>query len=542
MSRARKLTSFSAFVTPTNVTSFVSSVRKSTCSLPPRRRISHAAVTMGTSMPEIPEVSLPEPPVPKEEMDSTIGESTGVVTVDVDVSPETGEPWIKNLLSTRSALPNGHPLESLRARADAILPSLSLPSRKDEPWRFTDLRSLYKASFTIPPQVEVFPDTLQQVLPDAPDITLVFVDGVLSKDLSLLKTDTVSQWESQGGFVGSIADYPGDHAVLIDAWNRQELSPNSDSGLFPIVGNAIAKDAAVIDVPAEMSRATVAWVSLTTGGVDASVTTAVAPRLAVIARHACNLQLLELHLTLPSISGVALALPATATIVHENANVTHYVVNDIDEKSFMISTSHATVQKGGSYKIHAVGIGGKLGRFTKGVDLEGDGAAALLYSSLLADGYRIQDLHSRICHNSTHTKSEQLQKNIATDHGRTIFNGKIIVTNQGAGTDSTQLSRSLILSERATVDAIPVLEIANDDVKCSHGATVSDLGDDELFYLRSRGLCHRDAQSLLVLGFVLEAIGDCPFPALIARLRQRVTYISEVSKERELAGISFTSV
>lgn len=531
---------FAAFVAPTHATSF-RKAHRSACSLPSRRRPLRPTVTMGTSMPEIPEIALPEPAVPNDSMDPKIGESTGVVTVDV--IPEVGEPWLAGVVSTREALPSEHPLTILRSRADDTLPSLSIPSRKDETWRFTNIRPIFKATFTSRVESSVPADILHQVLPNAPDVTLVFIDGAFSRELSRFAPGAIEQWETGGGYAGSIVDYPHDRARLIDAWCEKELSSDSAvGGLFPTIGNAVARDAAVLDVPSGVDVTTVAVVSLTTGCADSSETVVIAPRLAVVARSGCKMQLLELHRSLSSGSDSVLCLPASAIIVEENAAVTHYVANDMDEAVFTIANLHSTVNKGGTYNLHAVGLGSKVNRLTAGIDLEGEESSALLHGALLADGYRVQDLHSRICHNSSNTNSDQMQKNIATDHGRSVFNGKIIVTKRGSYTNSAQISRSLLMSEKATVDAIPVLEIENDEVQCSHGATVSDLGDDQLFYLRSRGLSHKEAQSLLVLGFVLEAIGKCPFPDLVRRVRDRAEYISQISKERENAGHLFTSV
>lgn len=531
---------FAAFVAATSVTKHRKSHR-SMCGLSSRRHSICPPVSMGTSMPEIPEVALPEPPVPKDSMNPTIGATTGVVTVDV--IPEVGTPWLSELISTRTSLPSDHPLSGLRTRADEAIPSISVPTRKDETWRFTNIRPIFKATYTSRAEPKLPTDILQQVLPDVPDLALAFVNGAFSRDLSHFEPGVLEQWEAAGGFVGSIIDYPHDTATLIDAWCQRELSADPvEGGFFPTLGNAIAEDAAVLDVPPDVNVSTVAVVSLTTGAAETSESAVVAPRLAVVARNGCKIQLLEFHSTTPSFAGAVLSLPASAVIVHENAHVTHYICNNMHDSSYCVANLHSTVSKGGSYNLYTVGMGSKVNRLTAGIDLEGEASNALLHSTLLADGYRVQDLHSRICHNSSHTTSDQMQKNVATDHGRSVFNGKIIVTKRGSYTNSSQMSRSLLMSEKATVDAIPVLEIENDEVQCSHGATVSDLGGDELFYLRSRGLSYREAQSLLVLGFVLEAIGDCPFPGFVDMVRDKAEQISLASKERDSGGPTFTSV
>jgi Fe-S cluster assembly protein SufD len=192
---------------------------------------------------------------------------------------------------------------------------------------------------------------------------------------------------------------------------------------------------------------------------------------------------------------------------------------DSPDSSHQISHIHADVGAQGTYRLLSVCLGGQLARVNVGIDLNDEGGHAECQGIMIADDYRIADLHSRISHNAPSCTSNQYQKNIACGHSRIIFSGKVVVNRVAQKTNSEQLCRSMLLSSKAQVDAMPVLEIQADDVKCSHGATVADLNADELFYCQSRGISERMAQELLVASFALDVLEECPFESFREKAR-----------------------
>jgi Fe-S cluster assembly protein SufD len=134
----------------------------------------------------------------------------------------------------------------------------------------------------------------------------------------------------------------------------------------------------------------------------------------------------------------------------------------------------------------------------------------------------VADMHSAIALTAPHGMTRQVQKNIADDSAHAIFNGKVFVPKAAQLTDAGQLNRNLLLSPKARVDTKPQLEIVADNVKCTHGATVSQLEDDEVFYLQSRGIDAASAQKLLVYAFAFAVIEKIPIASLQDRLSQLV--------------------
>lgn len=138
-------------------------------------------------------------------------------------------------------------------------------------------------------------------------------------------------------------------------------------------------------------------------------------------------------------------------------------------------------------------------------------------------GQQLADTHSAIALNYPHGTSKQLHKCILSDRAHGVFNGKIFVPKPAQLTDAAQLNQNLLLSSKARIDTKPQLEITADNVKCAHGATVSQLEDDEIFYLQSRGIDANDARNLLVNAFATEAINQIPVPSVRQSLMQKVS-------------------
>lgn len=495
------------------------------------------------SSTDAPEVSVPPPAVPDTPMDPTIGTATSVSSVSLADS-DNQNTWLDNILSMRQLLSPSHPFSDLRNACDKALESMSIPSRSQESWRFTNLRTIYSSRYApvVPDPDQLMRFDIRQYAPDTAGVVIVFLDGVFNEKLSLLNDESAKEWIAAGGFCGPIAQYKGDVDRVTSMFTDGELGVD-EGGFFPTVGNALASDAVVLEVPPNFSVSRpVAVCFVSTGSGSSERASANATRLATIVGAGSKLSLLECHASLDHKASYGITLSGSCSHIAENATLSHYVINNCAEDAHIIQNIYAKVLADAKYEIRAIGIGGSVGRFTIGIDLFGRGSHALLHGALLGDQAQVLDLHSRICHGASDTTSDQLHKNVSSDRARMVFNGKIIVTEKGERTDSSQLCRSLLLSEKASVDAMPVLEIATDDVKCTHGATVSDLQDDELFYCQSRGLSLMDAQYLLVSGFALATIGDCPFPTVREQVEKKVEKIAVQSLKRDRSQGEFTSV
>jgi len=196
----------------------------------------------------------------------------------------------------------------------------------------------------------------------------------------------------------------------------------------------------------------------------------------------------------------------TELFAGEGSVVDHYKIECESKEAFHIGTMQFRQERSSSITSHNIAIGGALVRNDVNVALAGEGASLTLDGLFVVNGNQHIDNHTLIDHISPHCESHELYKGILDDHGRGIFDGRIIVRPNAQKTVSRQENRNLLLSETAIVDSKPTLEIHNDDVKCNHGSTIGQLEDEPMFYLRSRGIGEEEARNMLVYAFAAEIV------------------------------------
>lgn len=209
---------------------------------------------------------------------------------------------------------------------------------------------------------------------------------------------------------------------------------------------------------------------------------------------------------------------AIQIIVEDNANLTHYRVQKESAEAFHYGSTEVTLGRDASYNSTNINIGGALSRHDIDVKFTAAGGEAWVDGLYMLSGDQHHDTHSIIDHTVPNCTSHQNYKGVLNDNSRGVFNGKVFVRENASGTDAQQSNKNLLLSNDARIDTKPQLEIFNDDVKCSHGATVGQLEEEELFYLLTRGLPEPLARNLLTYGFAEEIINKIGIEAIKAEL------------------------
>ena len=197
---------------------------------------------------------------------------------------------------------------------------------------------------------------------------------------------------------------------------------------------------------------------------------------------------------------------AIQIFVQDNASLTHYRVQKESAEAFHVGTTEVTLGRGSHYDATSINIGGALSRHDIDVKFTEEGSEVWVDGLYMLNGAQHSDTHSIIDHTVPNCTSHQNYKGVLNDKSHAVFNGKVFVRENAHGTDAQQSNKNLLLSNDARVDTKPQLEIFNDDVKCSHGATVGQLEEEELFYLLTRGLPENLARNLLTYGFAEEII------------------------------------
>lgn len=293
------------------------------------------------------------------------------------------------------------------------------------------------------------------------------------------------QWTVDSGELHAVS--AGDIALL----NRFDIRRNGFAALNLAFGEfqvvRIPRETSV-DQPIELSFA-------------AEENTAIFPHILVIAEAGSKATIVESYASpVKSFTNAAVQI-----IVEDNANLTHYRVQRESVDGFHVGTTEVSLGAGSRYDSTNINLGGAISRHDIDLKFTAEGGEAWVDGLYMLGGKQHADTHSIIDHMVPNCTSHQNYKGVLNDHSRGVFNGKVMVRENAHGTDAQQSNKNLLLSNDARVDTKPQLEIFNDDVKCSHGATVGQLEEEELFYLLTRGLPDTLARNLLTYGFA-EAI------------------------------------
>jgi len=387
-------------------------------------------------------------------------------------------PWVAALLGALPAPAGLRPETTLAARA--ALAAVGLPSRRQEDWRFTDTAPIA----AVAPQL-LAPEALPELPPVAEGHLRVVLDGrpeTLAAIAWPAGIEPLSPEETQGA-LGRCLDPEGkapDWPVL--------LQGACDA---PVL--ALRVRGAVSEVLELVSEA----------GAGPGV---LPVRVLLLLEPEARLELLQVHRS----SGANLTSALLEAELAAGAELRHGVVANGGSESVLLARLAIRQQPGSRLALATVSRGWGLVRLEPRV-VQSEGAAETRLRALqVVDEQQIADTHSRVRFEGPEGRLEQLHKVVADGQGRSVFNGAVVVPRLAQRTDASQLSRSLLLSDRARVDTKPELEIVADDVRCAHGATVSSLQEDELFYLRSRGIAAAEAARLLLRGYCQEILGDFP--------------------------------
>jgi Fe-S cluster assembly protein SufD len=197
----------------------------------------------------------------------------------------------------------------------------------------------------------------------------------------------------------------------------------------------------------------------------------------------------------------------TEIVVRDNADVTHYLLDRESDLAFNISSLHVHQGRDSRFTSHSMMFGGRIVRNNVHPVLDGDSCYSLLNGLYVIEGEQIADSHMRVEHRALEGDSRQYYKGIMHDQARGVFRGRIVVHPGAQKTDAKQSNQNLLLSERATANTDPQLEIYADDVKCTHGATIGQIDEDQIFYLMARGIPRETARSMIIVAFAGESLG-----------------------------------
>jgi Fe-S cluster assembly protein SufD len=365
-----------------------------------------------------------------------------------------------------------------------------------------------------------------QNLGEVEALRLVFIDGVISESLSSL--DGLPDMSFIGS-IQSILEGKVGSAVSQSLELLGMVASGTHDDTFMSLNGIGAPDVGVVFVPEGVHlEKPVHIIYYSSGrqgfqGVDENLSSVSlsSPRLLVVAGKDAQLEIIEEFL---GESGSACWTNSVCEIsLSQGAQVMHSYVQEQERNSIHIKQTHVSQEGSSTYKLVEASVGGRLSRHNLQIMQLGPDTHTEFSTFQLAGKRQLQDLHSSLVLSYPRGVSRQLHKCIVTDStGHAVFDGNVRVNRYAQQTDAGQLSRSLLLAPRATVNVKPNLQIIADDVKCSHGAAISDLEEEQLFYFRARGIDAETARSALVFSFGAEVLQHLSYESLRKRVEALV--------------------
>ena len=409
--------------------------------------------------------------------------------------------WLMGLLQ-QTTLSEDEPnwLKDIRQQAFNWVSRLQVPTKKDEEWRFTDLSALVEKNFVTAQPVGTFHGTS---LRETENSRLVFVNGKYAAELSDISG------LPEGVYVGNLNTLPEKYSA--QTYFAQQ---HNSQAVFTTLNTASCEDGAVIWVGKNIILETaiqLVFISQTEDRASFSQ-----PRTLVVAETGSNFSLVEEYIG----TGEYFTNAVTEIWLKENAAIKHTRLQQESDSSFHIATTAVNQARDSRYTLSEFNFGGKLSRHNPEILQQGEQTETNLNGLTVATGEQTSDTHSIIALTKPHGTTDQLHKCIISDRAHSIFNGQVFVPKEAQLTNASQLNRNLLLSPKARVDTKPELQITADNVKCSHGATVSQLEADQIFYLRSRGLTEEDSRHLLLDAFAAEIIDRVSLKSLQEKINQ----------------------
>ncbi|MBC7933257.1 MAG: Fe-S cluster assembly protein SufD [Rubrivivax sp.] len=415
-----------------------------------------------------------------------------------------------------TSAPEGEPSWIARARESAFerFEELGFPTIDDEDWKYTNVSSLARGTFR--PANDESRKSLDAgaiepfVYEEARRSCLVFVNGAFRPDLSSLEA-------VPNGIVSDLASaLAGEHGELVRN-NLGRLSGQGDDA-FAALNTAFLRGGAFIHLPVGVGVEVPVQLLFLSAPSEAE--SASFPRVLVVGERDSRLDIIESYAATDE--SIYFTNAVVEIFVGEGARVTHCKVQGESERAFHVAATRAEVGKSGAYEATSVTLGAQLSRHGIEVLLDSEGAECRVDGLYIVGDGQHADTHSLIDHRKPHGTSRQNYKGILDGKSRAVFNGRVFVHEGAHQTDAVQSNKNLLLSTDARIDTKPQLEIYNDDVKCAHGATVGQLEEEELFYLRSRGL-HTDlARNLLTYGFAEEIVEKIKYDSIRAQLDRTI--------------------
>lgn len=389
------------------------------------------------------------------------------------------------------------PVHQLRKSAISNFSEIEFPTTKDEEWKYTNISPLLKYTFqpAQQPLKELDVKVSHFLFNRMEHSLIVFINGIYSKKLSKVKD------LPKGVVVQSLADAIKDDNQIV----KTHLGQYADfkNHIFTSLSTAFVQDGAFIYVPdGKIIEDPIHILFMTISKKNKIL---VHPRNLFVAGKNSQSTIIE-HFASLNDEEIYFTNSVTEIVTEENAILDHIKLQEESKKAFHIGRMDVHQGRDSNFSSHLISFGAEISRNDFNTRFNAEGGESMLNGLYLIEGYQLFDAHTLIDHAKPHCSSHEHYKGILMDNSRGVFNGKVIVRKDAQKTNAFQENNNIILSDNALVNTKPQLEIFADDVKCSHGATIGQLDNDAMFYLKSRGIGDDKAKAILIHAFASDVV------------------------------------
>jgi Fe-S cluster assembly protein SufD len=402
-------------------------------------------------------------------------------------------------------------LHDIRTSAIKNFENKGFPTKKEEAWKYTSLNSVLKNDFSVFPKREnaiEFKDVKKFFLHEIDTYKLVFVDGKFSSFLSSTTHEGIDVC-----LLSSVLTKPK-YKMVLDTYFNQIASKDES---LTTLNTAFAQEGAYINIPkSKVADKPIEIIHFSTGEESALM---VQPRNLIIVGENAHVQIIERHQSLNS--NPVLTNSVTEIFAQKRAIVDYYKIQNDEQTANLIDNTYISQKQESRVAVHTFSFGGNITRNNLNFYHFGERIDSTLKGITIIGDKQHVDHYTLVNHATPNCESHQNYKTILGGSSTGVFNGKIFVEKEAQKTDAFQQNNNILLSDKATINAKPQLEIFADDVKCSHGCTIGQLDESAMFYMQQRGIPQKEAKALLLYAFSNEVIESIKIP----ELKQRITKI-----------------
>ncbi|WP_445721357.1 Fe-S cluster assembly protein SufD [Flavobacterium sp.] len=418
---------------------------------------------------------------------------------------------LSSYIALEEKFDNDSTLHEVRNQAIKNFETKGFPTKKEETWKYTSLNSILKNDFSVFPKHEnaiEFPAVKKYFLHEVDTYKLVFIDGKFSSFLSSTTHEGIDVC-----LLSSVLTKPKYRLVLETYFNQVAKKDESLTSL----NTAFAQEGAFINIPkSKVADKPIEIIYFSTGTEDAMM---VQPRNLIVVGENAHVQIIERHQSLNE--NPVLTNSVTEIFAQKRANVDYYKIQNDVQTANLIDNTYISQKQESRVSVHTFSFGGNITRNNLNFYHFGERIDSTLKGITIIGDKQHVDHFTLVHHAQPNCESHQDYKGIFGDNSTGVFNGKIYVEKEAQKTNAFQQNNNILISEKATINAKPQLEIFADDVKCSHGCTIGQLDESAMFYMQQRGIPKKEARALLMYAFSNEVISSIKIP----ELKQRITKI-----------------